>query len=46
MTVRSARKTLVGGVATVIAVAFDPSDVGLSLVTDYVTGYRDWLLQR
>ena len=42
--IRSRR--LVGGLATVIAVALDRSDVGYSLVTDYMTAYRDWLLQR
>jgi hypothetical protein len=39
-------RRLIGGLATAIAVAFDRSDVGYSLVTDYMTAYRDWLLQR
>jgi hypothetical protein len=39
-------RRLIGGLATAIAVALDRSDVGYSLITDYMTAYRDWLLQR
>jgi hypothetical protein len=39
-------KWMVGGVATVIAVALETSDMGYTLITDYVADYRDWLLQR
>ena len=39
-------KRMVGGIATVIAVALDNSDVGYSLITDYITAYRDWIVQR
>lgn len=39
-------KRLIGGVATVISVAFDRSDVAYSLITDYITAYRDWLVAR
>jgi hypothetical protein len=38
-------KKLVGGLATGIAVALDRSDVGMSLITDYMTAYRNWLLR-
>jgi hypothetical protein len=38
-------RRLVGGLATGIALALDKSDVGASLITDYMTAYRNWLLR-
>jgi hypothetical protein len=38
-------RKLIGGLATGIAVAFEGSDLGYSMLTDYLSGYRNWLLQ-
>jgi hypothetical protein len=38
-------KPLIGGVATGIAVAFEGSDLGYSMITDYLSAYRNWLLR-
>ena len=38
-------RRLIGGLATGFAVALDRSDVGMSLITDYMTAYRNWLLR-
>ena len=37
-------RRLVGGLATGIALALDRSDTGYSMITDYITAYRNWLL--
>jgi hypothetical protein len=39
-------RALIGGLATGIALAVDRSDVGASQINDYVTAYRNWLLQK
>jgi len=38
-------KPLIGGVATGIALAFERSDPGNSMITDYLSAYRNWLLR-
>lgn len=38
-------KPLIGGVATGIALAFERSDLGYSMITDYLSAYRNWLLR-
>jgi hypothetical protein len=38
-------RRLVGGLATPIALAFDQSDTGFSMLTEYITTYRNWLLK-
>lgn len=38
-------KKLVGGLLTGVALALDRSDVGYSMMTDYLTAYRNWLLR-
>jgi hypothetical protein len=38
-------KKLIGGLATGIAVAFEQSDVGQSMIVDYLSAYRNWLLR-
>ncbi len=38
-------KKLLGGLATGIALAFETSDLGYSMITDYLSAYRNWLLR-
>ncbi|WP_210330891.1 hypothetical protein [Microvirga terrestris] len=38
-------KPLIGGVATGIALAFEGPDLGYSMITDYLSAYRNWLLR-
>jgi hypothetical protein len=38
-------KPLIGGLRTGIAVAFESSDLGYAMMTDYLTAYRNWLLR-
>jgi hypothetical protein len=38
-------KKLIGGLATGIALAFEGSDLGYSMITDYLSAYRNWLLR-
>ena len=38
-------RRLIGGLATPIALALDQSDTGYSMLTEYVTTYRNWLLK-
>jgi hypothetical protein len=38
-------KPLFGGVATGIALAFERSDLGYSMIIDYLSAYRNWLLR-
>ena len=42
----SVRKNLIGGLGTGIALAFERQDLGYSMMTDYLTGYRNWLLRK
>ena len=42
---RSDMRKLVGGLATGIALAFERSDIGQAMITDYLSAYRNWLLQ-
>ncbi|NIX76628.1 hypothetical protein [Microvirga terricola] len=37
-------RKLIGGLATGIAVAFEGPDLGYSMITDYLSAYRNWLL--
>ena len=41
--VRSAR---IGGIGTGIALAFEQSDLGASMIADYLSAYRNWLLRK
>ena len=43
---RSDMRKLVGGLATGIAIAFERSDIGQTMITDYLSAYRNWLLQK
>jgi hypothetical protein len=38
-------KPLIGGLGTGIALAFERSDPGNSMITDYLSAYRNWLLR-
>jgi hypothetical protein len=38
-------RKLIGGLATGIALAFEQSDVGQSMIVDYLSAYRNWLLR-
>ncbi len=39
-------RRLIGGILAPIAVGIDPSDTGHPMVTEYVSSYRNWLLQK
>ena len=36
---------MIGGLATGIALAFERSDSGAEMITDYLSAYRNWLLR-
>lgn len=38
-------RKLVGGLVTGIALAFEKADIGYSMITDYLSAYRNWLLR-
>jgi hypothetical protein len=38
--------TRIGGLGTGIALAFEPSDLGTSMIADYLSAYRNWLLRK
>ncbi|HEX2555934.1 MAG TPA: hypothetical protein VHL98_19730 [Microvirga sp.] len=38
-------RRLIGGLLAPVAVGIDPSDTGHPMVTEYVSAYRNWLLQ-
>lgn len=42
---RSDMRKLIGGLATGIAIAFERSDIGQAMITDYLSAYRNWLLR-
>jgi hypothetical protein len=38
-------RKMIGGLATGIALAFERSDKGAAMITDYLSAYRNWLLR-
>ena len=40
------RNTRIGGLGTGIALAFEQSDLGASMIADYLSAYRNWLLRK
>jgi hypothetical protein len=39
-------RKMIGGLATGIALAFERSDKGAEMITDYLSAYRNWLLRK
>jgi hypothetical protein len=42
----SARTARIGRIGTGIALAFEQSDLGASMIADYLSAYRNWLLRK
>jgi len=42
----STRSARIGGLGTGIALAFEQSDLGASMIADYLSAYRNWLLRK
>ena len=42
----SARTARIGGIGIGIALAFEQSDLGTSMIADYLSAYRNWLLRK
>jgi hypothetical protein len=38
-------RKMIGGLATGLALAFERSDMGAAMITDYLSAYRNWLLR-